>query len=353
MRIKKLVEQVKSSTEKKEKGSKKEKILLSTGCYLLNLACSGKAEGAFIPGTLINIIGDSHAGKTFLAHNVFAEAVLNPFFKNYDLYYDNAEAAMTKGIRKAFGKLLHMKLKKPAGEEGRSRIIQEWRKNIWSVIKKGNPFIYVLDSLDALDSKENVARLDEEAAGKKEKGSYKMEKAKILSEVLGSVCREIEKTNSIIIILSQTRDNINPMTFVPKTRSGGKALKFYSCIEMWLANLGSIKDEKTKRTIGHKVRTKITKSKITGKIRDCDFSIHPDYGIDNISSSIDFLIKEGFWRKEKLKYEAGKLNMLATKEKIIAAIEEKETEKILQEEVQEAWDSIEDSLKLKRKPRYT
>lgn len=352
MRIKKLAEQIKHTKDKEEK-VKKEKPLLSTGSFLLNLACSGKVEGAFLPGTMINPIGDSHTGKTFLLHNIFAEAVLNPFFKNHDLYYDNAEAAPTKGIRNIFGGLLNKKLKKPPCEDGRSRTIQEWRKSIWSIIKKGTPFIYGLDSLDALSSEENTKRLNEEASNKKkQKGSYKMEKSKILSEILAEVCREMEKTGSLLIILSQTRDNINPMSFIPKTRSGGRALKFYACIEMWLGGLGNIKDNKTKRVLGHKVRVKVTKSKITGKIRECDFSIFPNYGIDNIGACVDFLIAEGFWQSTKLKHNAERLGICATRDKIIAAIEEKGLEKELQEEVKDAWMEIEESLKLNRKPRY-
>ena len=37
-----------------------------------NLECSGHIEGAFQKGKIINLIGDSHAGKTLFALSIFA-----------------------------------------------------------------------------------------------------------------------------------------------------------------------------------------------------------------------------------------------------------------------------------------
>lgn len=353
MRINKLAKQVEDAVKNKPVEKSKRPNLFSTGSTLLNLACSDYWKGAFLPGMVVNIVGDSHAGKTFLGHSIMAEAALNPAFKNYNFYHDNAEAATTDGIRKMFGKTLINKLHPPS-KEGHSSTIQEWRNNIWKIIQKEEPFIYLTDSLDSLDSNEAEERLNNVAAGKGEKGSYKMEKPKILSEVLGTVCRKMEKTNSLLIILSQTRDNINPMSFKKKTRSGGRALEFYSSIEMWLGRVGSIKSSgENKRAIGNKVRIKVTKTKLTGKIREIDFPIYNDYGIDDIGSCVDFMINEGIWKKDKLKYKAKELGLFATREKIIATIEEKSLEDELKREVGQAWRQIENSIKLNRKPRYS
>lgn len=352
MRIDKLAKQVEKSARKKPEEVVKRPTLFSSGSTLLNLACSDRRTGAFLPGSMVNIIGDSHTGKTFLAHSIFAEASLNKAFQEYVLYYDNPEAATTEGIRKLFGRSLTDKLKLP-GKEGSSETIQEWRKNIWSIIQKGKPFIFILDSLDSLISKEAKKRLDDEAAGKEEKGSYRMEKPKILSEVLGTICRAMERTSSLLVILSQTRDNINPMSFTPKVRSGGKALKFYASIEMWLANRGMVKcNGDKKRIIGTWIRLKISKTKLTGKIREVDFAIYPSYGIDDIGSCVDFLIAEDFWKKDKLKFHAKDMGLFATREKLISEIERNSLENELRRETGQAWREIEDSLKLNRKPRY-
>ena len=352
MRIAKLAKQIEKSADKKPIAIIKRPSLFSTGSTLLNLACSDRWTGAFLPGSMINIIGDSHTGKTFLAHSILAEASLNKEFKDYGFYYDNAEAAITEGIRNMFGNALVNKLKTP-DKNGSSTTIQEWRKNVWRIIQKGKPFIYILDSLDSLDSKEAQKRLDNEAAGKEEKGSYRMEKPKILSEVLGTICRAMEKTSSLLIILSQTRDNINPMSFIPKVRSGGKALKFYASIEMWLAKYGTIKSNGTnKRAIGTIVRVKVTKTKLTGKVREVNFSIYPSYGIDDVASCIDFLIAEKYWKQNKLKYHARDLGLFTTHDKLIMKIEEDSLERELKKEVGWAWKEIESSLVLDRKPRY-
>jgi RecA/RadA recombinase len=350
MRINKLAKQIEKF--KTNKGVEKEKLspLFKTGSTLLDLACSDRLAGAFQPGTMINIIGDSHTGKTFLAHSIFTEALLNPKFKNYELYYDNAEAAPVDGIRKLFGGILLNKIKNPS-KQGSSETIQDWKVNIWKIIQSNKPFIYILDSLDSLSSHEAHEKLDKEAEGKTVKGSYNMEKPKMLSNVLGTVCRKMEKTNSLLIILSQTRDNINPMSFIPKTRSGGKALKFYACTEMWMAKVGTIK--KKDRIAGSQVRIKITKSKLTGKVREVEFPLYHSYGIDDISSCIDFLVNEKIWNKVKggtiIQTNIG---LKGSKETVIKLIEEKSMEEELQKTVSKAWREIEESLKLKRKPRY-
>lgn len=75
--IKEIVEQAEELEEMVEVKETREYsgLLVSSGNVLLNLACSDKKEGAFVGGTMINIIGDSSSGKTILALTVLAEAL--------------------------------------------------------------------------------------------------------------------------------------------------------------------------------------------------------------------------------------------------------------------------------------
>lgn len=360
MRIKKLANQIKKIRLKPVE--KEDSVYFSTGSTLLNLACADKTKGAFKPGTMVNIIGDSHAGKTFLALSVLAEACYNDAFSGYDLIYDDAEAANDINIEKMFGSGLAERIISPGkaekDEEGcdiPSSTIQDFQRHVMKSFNRERPFIYVLDSLDSITSVEEQDRFDKVAEGKEVKGSYKMEKAKALGELLRNICRKLRSTKSLLIIVSQTRQNINPMSFSPKTRSGGDALRFYAAIEMWLglAEKHHKGVEGRKREIGVKTKVRIKKNKLTGKNRDAEFSIYYDYGIDDIGSSINFMVDEGFWTKKGEKINAKDLDILATERKLISEIERRGMERKLRKAVGRAWMEIEEKMRLGRKPKYS
>lgn len=343
-------------------------LLLPTSSTLLNCACSGNATGGYGMGKLVNLIGDSSSGKTLLALSCFAEMCMHPKYDDYAFIYDDVEAALEFNLDYLFGTEVSDRI----DMHTTSDTIQDFYANILIAIKEGRPFVYVLDSLDALTSIEERKRtitmanraikmregkkLDE----KKEKGSYKMEKAKLLTEILRVTTRDIAHIESLIIIVSQTRDNVG-FGWTDKTRSGGRALKFYSCHEIWLSIMETIKD------IGVGVEAKVTKNKlIGGNRRKVGFSIFDDYGVDDISSNIDFLLENGVWRMGKAKtvnpktkkkgegrtIQATDFHLQGTKEKLITDIELRSLEKDLQLLVGETWQNIEEAKRLRRKPKY-
>jgi RecA/RadA recombinase len=233
-----------------------------------------------------------------------------------------------------------------------SDTIQDWYRNVFSVIREGRPFIYVLDSFDSLTSEEEVDRANKDVKGKgNETGSYKTEKPKLASEILRVTASQIRKMEAFILIVSQTRDNIGfGAMFQPKVRSGGKALKFYSSHEIWLA---MDKQEKKKgRVIGNKVMAKVTKNKLTGKRRTANFPIYYDYGVDDLTSMINFLVEEGYWKKNGNKIVAHDFNIEGLKPTLIKSIEQNKMEEDLRSLVGSLWNDIEDSLRLERKGRF-
>ena len=109
---------------------------------------------------------------------------------------------------------------------------------------------------------------------------------------------------------------------------------------------------KRDRTIGNKVKAKITKNKLTGKVREVEFPIFYDYGVDDIRSCIEWMVKENFWVKKKLTINAPELNIEGTADKIIKQIEDRGLERKLKRAVGNAWKNVEDTLLLNRKPKY-
>ena len=345
----------------KKKTSGYNGIYLHTPSTLLNCAASDKANGGFPIGSYIRLIGESHAGKTLLALSILAEASIDPNFDDYDLIYDDAEHASLFDIERLFGSKLAMRMKAPmyeGDEPMHSLMVEDCHNALEIAMDKGKPFIYVLDSLDALDTltdkKKRNKMLEARIKRIEAKGDYGMGKPKKIAEMLKDICGRINDTNSFFIVLSQTRDNVNPMSFEKKTTSGGTALKFFLAYEMWLYHTAPI--PKTVRgekyTIGHHVKIRVKKNKLTGKDRTIEFDTYNQIGIDNIASCINFLVKKEHWKKVKQTIHA--LGIKATQRKLETMIQnDTRMYKRMVREVGKVWADIEKELEIDRKPKYS
>lgn len=342
------------------------KDLLSSGSTTLNLACSGSPFGAFLKGMYYFFVGDSTSGKTFLTMSCCAEASTNKHFKDYRFIVDQPERGCLMNVSKLFGSEVNKRLEPPAWEkDGKlkrpvfSTTIEEFYFHVDDAVKQGKPFIYILDSMDCLSSEAEFDKFEEKKnayrAGKTVSGSYGDGKAKKNSEGLRKVLSGIERTGSILIIISQTRDNLGP-GYKAKTRAGGHALRFYSTVELWSSVAGKIKKtiKGKDRTIGTSVKVKVEKNRLTGKLHEIFMDIYPSYGIDDIGSCIDYLIAEKWWNKTKGKqtFEAKEFKFSGTREKLIQKIEEEGLVKDLQSLVGQCWTEIEEDCALKRKSKY-
>ena len=338
-------------------------LLLPTPSTLFNCACSDDPFGAFDAGHMINLIGDSSSGKTMFALGTGAEIFYSPKLREYDykIVLDDVENANTFNMPYLFGREFAEAIEAPSYEvvDGDtipvpSRTIEDFHFNICDHLEGDRPIVYILDSFDALDAEQDIEKLESmreaRRKGQKAKGTYAMAKPKKASELLRHICGRLKETNSLLIIISQTRDNIDAFSFEKRTRSGGRALKFYAHHEIWLAMAGKIKSKG--HVIGNSVLAKITKNKITGKQRDILFPIFYDYGVDDIRSMIDWMTKEKFWKQTKQTINAKDMKMKATAAKLIKTIESCGYERKVQRLVGKKWIELENSLRLDRKPRY-
>jgi len=321
---------------------------IPTGSTLLNCALSDKWDGGYAVGKIINSIGDQSSGKTILALTCFAEMSVRKEFDDYLFVFDDAEAADEFNLEYLFGEKATKRI-----NEGRlrSKTVEDFYENILKTIRKEQPFVYVLDSLDTVGCVAEEERADDYAEGKKVGGSFKAEKPKMLSEILRNIHQKIEDTGSLLNVISQTRDNLGfGAQFTPKKRSGGKALHFYACHEIWLARKQAI--NKKGLVIGSEVNAKVEKNKITGKKRGGFFSIYPDYGVDNTASCVDYLVDKKYWKKDGAIITAHDFGLKFTKDKLVREIEEKKKEIELQQLVGDVWLNVEEAVKLNRKRKY-
>jgi len=353
--------EIKKLLQKKDKPVASPKKYLGSGSTLLNLACSNNIKGAFISGEYYFFVGDSASGKTFISLTCLAEASINPEFDNYRFIYDNSERGAHMSIEKFFGKKVAERLEAPAtgedGDEEFSSTIEEFYYNIDDAIKDGRPFIYILDSMDSLSSKDESDKFEEtkkaHRKGTQVAGSYGDGKAKKNSANLRRLIKPLGKSDSILIIINQTRDNLG-FGFEKKTRSGGNSLRFYTCVEFW----SSIK-EKIKKTVKGKPRQlgivakiQIKKNRLTGRERVVYVPIYHSAGIDDVGSCVEYLIDEGHWKKKGNTINAAEFELKDSVEKVIKHIEKNNLEKDLRDIVNDVWNEIEDACIVKRKKRY-
>ena len=285
-------------TTDKEAESKPSKYA-PTGSFLLDLVVGGGTGYGYPFGRIVNIVGDTSSGKTFLGCELIAACYHLLGNKNFKWTYDDCESGFTFDTQKLYG----FEIMPPNMEDRvHSNTVQDAYVNIREFAEslKGNQFgAYILDSLDGLKSKEANARADERfnraiAARKgktpkaKQAGTFGVEKPKYLSqEFFPQLSELLEKTNCLLIVISQVRQNINPMSFEKYVRAGGKAMDFYAHTVLWLANIGKMK--KKGRPVGVTVKGKTTKSKTPRPYRYLIFSLQFDYGLDDIATCIDFL----------------------------------------------------------------
>lgn len=349
---------------KGEQGLSKESAV-SSGSTLLNLACTERPDVAFSKGGYYYLVGDSMSGKTWLSMSCFAEASRNPAFKDYDLIFDDAEGGAKMDIAHYFGKEVARRLRPPRVKNGlpvMSDTVESFYYHIFDLLESGRPFIYVLDSQDALTSTAAEQKLKKQRKaseeGQKSTGSYGDGKAKYHSENIRIVVSKLRKTGSILIIIGQTRDNIGfGAMFEPKTRSGGKALRFYADLEMWSSVGKKIKRvvRGNKRTIGGRCIVEVRKNRFTGKVgkdRSITLPIYYSLGIDDVGACVDYLLEQKHWKAANGVINAVELKKQMSRYDLIRYIEERNFEVPLSKLVAKVWRQVESECIVHRKRRY-
>lgn len=335
--------------------------LLSTGFTPLNVHCTGTTKGGYGKGLFVFIVGDSSSGKTWLSHTCLAEAALNSEFDNYDFVFDNIENGALMNAKRFFGGAVAKRLQPPQGtfeDPINSVTSEDFYNNLTTRLESGKPCIYIADSETALSAVEDVKKFKENrrasGKGKEIKGTYGTGKAKTNSINMRMIVPLLKKTGSILIIISQTRQNIG-WGFEDRTRSGGLSLRFYAHLEFWTKIIKKFKKDVggKKRHIGSQVEIDIRKNRLTGWEGKLSFPFYKSYGIDEVGGCVDYLVEEGYWKKRKATIVAHDLELEGSKEDLILQIEDGGMLPGLRKAVRKCFDQIEAECSLKRKPRYS
>ena len=333
-----------------------------SGSIILNLAASQKAKnGGWARGRVINLVGDGSSGKTLLTLEAMANAYHTwkktgnlpshnfPAVKKLILIYDNAEGVMDFPIEEMYGAdfVEHVNwIQSPNCEAFGRNYLRKVRD-----LKSGECLIYAADSLDSMQSKAALERIDKSVEkDKDEDDAYGTEKAKYFSgSFFNSMCSYMEGKDATIFCISQIRENIGVRFGSKYKRAGGKALDFYTHQVIWLREKKKLKRtfRGQERVYGVNTEGIFKRSKVAKPFRTAEFNILFDYGIDDINSMLAFLygpeVKSISWGGVTIK-----------RPDLIEIIDNDPKEyDALVEAVTTEWNEIEDEMVPKRKARFT
>lgn len=264
---------------------------VSTGCAVLDEVMGG----GYALGRMSNLIGDKSTGKTLLA----IEAAAN-FYRRYPngtMRYLEAESAFDRAYARALGmpveQVQWVDMVDKKGESDRT--VEFMFEDLDATMRrlKGEPGLYIVDSLDALSDRAEMKRDISD-------GSYGAAKAKKLGEMFRRLVGDMEKSRLLLIIISQIRDKLNVTFGETKMRAGGHAMDFYATHCLWLAQVETFKRtvNKIEMPVGLGIRAKCKKNKIGLPLRQCDFPLLFGYGIDDLTANVEWLLEAG--REEAL-----------------------------------------------------
>ena len=249
---------------------------VGTGSTMLDLAISNRKYGGFPVGRVSEITGLEQSGKSLLA----AHALLNTQKKGGLAVYIDTENAIATEYLSAIGLNLKDMLYIPL----------ETVEDIFETIDvitdkvrssdKNRLVTIVVDSIAGASTKT-------EMAADFDKDGYATAKALIISKALRKITNLIGRERICLIITNQLRQKLNAPAFSdPWTTPGCKSIPFHASVRIRLSSIGAIKAKREGRDeiIGSRVKAKLVKNRCGPPLRECEYEVYFDSGIDDYSS---------------------------------------------------------------------
>jgi recombination protein RecA len=249
---------------------------VSTGSTILDLAISNRKNGGFPVGRVCEITGLEQSGKSLLA----AHTLLNTQKKGGLAVYIDTENALSTEFLTAIGLNLKEMLYIPLDTvedifETIETIIEKVRSS-----DKNRLVTIVVDSVAGVSTKT-------EMAADFDKDGYATAKALIISKAMRKITNLIGRERICLIFTNQLRQKLNAPAFSdPWTTPGGKAIPFHASVRIRLTSIGAIKAKVHGKdeVIGSRVKAKLVKNRVGPPLRECEYEVYFDSGIDDYSS---------------------------------------------------------------------
>ncbi|MCF7920502.1 MAG: recombinase RecA [Candidatus Cloacimonetes bacterium] len=256
--------------------------IIPTGALNLDAALG---IGGIPRGRITEIYGPEASGKTTLALHVVAEAQKSGGI----VAFIDAEHALDPPYARNIGvDTDNLLISQPDGGEQALEIVE-------TLVRSNAIDLIVVDSVAALVPKAEI----EGSMGDSHVGLQ----ARLMSQALRKLTGIINKTNTSVIFINQTRMKIGVPSYMnPETTTGGVALKFYASIRIEVRRTGSIKKVgAADEIIGNTTRIKVVKNKFAPPFKNVEVPIIFGVGISKIdvilTEAVNFNIvkKSGSW----------------------------------------------------------
>jgi len=249
---------------------------VGTGSTMLDLAISNRKNGGFPVGRVSEITGLEQSGKSLLA----SHALLDTQKKGGLAVYIDTENAISKEYLGAIGLDLKQMVYIPLETvedifETIDVIIDKVRSS-----DKDRLVTIVVDSIAGASTKT-------EMSADFDKDGYATAKALIISKAMRKITNLIGRERICLIITNQLRQKLNAPAFSdPWTTPGGKGIPFHASVRLRLSSIGAIKSkvEGHDQIVGSRVKAKLVKNRVGPPLRECEYEVYFDSGIDDFSS---------------------------------------------------------------------
>ena len=264
--------------------------IISTGALNLD---SALGIGGIPRGRITEIYGAEASGKTTLALHIAAEA------QKMDgvVAFIDAEHALDPIYAAKIGvDTENLLLSQPDGGEQALEIVE-------TLVRSNAIDLIIIDSVAALVPKAEI----EGNMGDTHVGLQ----ARLMSQALRKLTAIINKSNTSVVFINQTRMKIGVPAYVnPETTTGGVALKFYSSVRLEVRRIGSIKKlGGDAEIVGNKTRVKIVKNKFAPPFKNVEFPILFGIGISNLDILIDIAVNNDIIKKSGSWFSYGDLKI--------------------------------------------
>lgn len=263
---------------------------VSSGNSLMNKILSGKSDGGFPLGRVVEIYSEASIGKTTFA----LQALINVQKMGGIGIIIDTESTVDLERAKAMGLNTSPDKFRYVGVDTVEKVFEiiEATLNYFNAQKEKTPIVIMWDSIAATSAK---TEMENDFGGQ----NYPIQ-ARVISQGFRKTATLISSSNACIICINQAKHSIGGM--VPQiTTFGGDAVEFYASIRLFLKKGTPIKEGD--RLIGHQAIVKTTKNKIFVPLLTLDVPLLFQSGINEEYSWFNFLVAQkvivqaGAWYK--------------------------------------------------------
>ena len=254
---------------------------IGTGSQQLDYIVSNRRNGGLPEGRIVEIFGPPSIGKSHIAIQI---ARCTQRLGGIVVYIDTENATSVENLQ-----LLGVNISKRfvyVDTHCTEEVLSIAESTIMKAraMDKDVPITIIWDSVAASSPKA-------ELNGTYEQNSIGLQ-ARAISKGMRKITGVIGESNTLFVILNQTRTKIGVMFGDPTTTPGGKAIPFHASVRIKLGAGQQIKN-KDKEVIGINVSAKTIKNKVSAPFRSCNFEIHFGKGVYEHEQVFDLLRKHG------------------------------------------------------------